>query len=98
VWSDQIPEDDDEDDRESMLQFVLRRMNEDADENEGLHRLSEAECPHQQFPMMTGSLISLNRNGASNRDLLLLLNPTSDSCYFSIVIDSFLFFCLSILI
>jgi hypothetical protein len=43
VWSDQVPEDDDEDDRESMLQFVLRRMNEDADENEGLHRLSEAE-------------------------------------------------------
>jgi hypothetical protein len=35
-WSDQIPEDDKEDDLESMFMSVLRRMNEDADENEGL--------------------------------------------------------------
>jgi excinuclease UvrABC nuclease subunit len=35
-WSDQIPEDEKEDDLESMFMSVLRRMNEDADENEGL--------------------------------------------------------------
>jgi hypothetical protein len=52
---DQIPEDDKEDDLESMFQFVLRRMNEDADENEALPRTI---CT-LQFPMMTGSLISL---------------------------------------
>jgi hypothetical protein len=32
-WSDQIPEDED-DDLESMFMSVLRRMNEEADENE----------------------------------------------------------------
>jgi hypothetical protein len=52
-WSDQIPEDDDDDLEDSMFQSILR-MNEEADENEALPRtirggMSTSTIPNLQF-------------------------------------------------